>query len=353
MEAPSLELPSLPAAWRPLVSVVCPVRDERASIDAVIDALEAQSYPADRLELIVVDGRSTDGTAERVSERATRSAMGLRVVQNPRQVTPVALNLGIAAASGEVIVLVGGHTVVAPDFVESNVRALAESGAACTGGRMDTVGEGTVARGIAIAQSSRAGVGDVTFRTAVEGARPVDTVAYGAYRREVFDQIGPFDEELVRNQDDELNFRLTQAGGVIWFDSRIRSTYRSRATLRRLIRQYHDYGLFKVRVMQKRRGVPAPRHLVPAAAVVALSSSLVVGVLVRSPLVPGVVWGAYIGGCVAAGAWAGRRDLAALPVVPVALMALHLPYGVGFLRGLWRFRHRWAATPTSPIGSTL
>jgi glycosyltransferase involved in cell wall biosynthesis len=340
-----IELPPLaPGGELPVVSVVCPVRNERETIELVLAALERQTYPLDRLEVIVVDGASDDGTAEWVRARAVGNELAIRVVDNPRRVTPVAMNLGIDAAKGDVVVLVGGHTVVADDFVATSVDALAETGAACAGGPIPTIGEGVVARAIAIAQSSRAGVGGVAFRTVREGAMAVDTVAFGAYRRQVFDEVGLFDEELVRNQDDEMSFRITQAGGLIWFDSRIRSQYRSRATLVGLCRQYHQYGLYKVRVIQKRGAVPAVRHLVPGAAVLIMLASIVAGLLRRSPTVPAAVVGAYVGGCMVAGAAEGRDDPAALPVVPVALMALHVPYGVGFLEGLWRFRRRWGPT---------
>jgi cellulose synthase/poly-beta-1,6-N-acetylglucosamine synthase-like glycosyltransferase len=343
-----MALPALTLDEPPMVSVVCPVRNERATIEGVIAALERQTYPTDRLEIVVVDGASDDGTAEWVRARAVGNEIAIRVVDNPRRVTPVAMNLGIEAAKGDVIVLVGGHTIVADDFVEASVRALAETGAALAGGRVTTVGEGAVARAIAIAQSSRAGVGGVAFRTAGEGAMAVDTVAFGAYRREIFEALGRFDEELVRNQDDEMSFRITQAGGLVWFDSRIRSRYHSRATLRALARQYHQYGLFKVRVIQKRGAVPAPRHLVPAAAVLALTGSVAVGAFRRRPRVPAVVVGAYVGGCVAAGIVEGRRDPAAAPIVPAAIVALHVPYGVGFLQGLWRFRGQWRRRPAPP-----
>ena len=342
-----MALPALALDEPPMVSVVCPVRNERATIESVIAALERQTYPPDRLEIVVVDGASDDGTAEWVRARAVGNEIAIRVVDNPQRVTPVAMNLGIEAAKGEVIVLVGGHTVVADDFVAASVRALAETGAALAGGPVTTVGAGAVARAIALAQSSRAGVGDVAFRTVDDGAMAVDTVAFGAYRREVFEALGRFDEELVRNQDDEMSFRITQAGGLVWFDSRIRSRYHSRATLGALARQYHQYGLFKVRVIQKRGAVPAARHLVPGAAVLVMGASVLVGAARRRPAVPAAVIGAYAGGCVVAGLVEGRRDPAAAPIVPAALVALHVPYGVGFLQGLWRFRRRWSR-PAAP-----
>jgi len=347
----ALTLPPLDGEHAPVVSVVCPVRNERATIEEVIGALERQSYPGDRLEVIVVDGDSDDGTADWVRARAVDSPLAVRVIANPRRVTPAALNLGIESAKGDVIVLVGGHTIVDEHFIAASVHALTETGAACVGGAIETIGDEPVARAIAIAQSSRLGVGDVAFRTLREGAMAVDTVAYGAYRREVFAEIGVFDEELVRNQDDELNFRLTQAGGLIWFDSRIRSTYRSRATLPSLRRQYHQYGLYKVLVMQKRGAVPAPRHLVPGAAVLAMLASVLAGAVRRSPAVPVAVIGSYLGACVVGGAIEARDDPGAAPYVAAALVSLHVPYGVGFLQGLWRFRHRWATAATPVHGA--
>ena len=346
-----LALPILDLDPPPMVSVVCPVLNERAFIHDVVIALERQTYPADRFEVVVVDGRSDDGTAEWVRERAASSPISIRIVDNPRTVTPVALNLGVEAAKGEIIVLVGGHSVVADDFIERSVHVLATSRAACAGGRVETVGHGLVARAIAIAQSSTLGVGSVSFRTVEFGSMPVDTVAFGAYRREVFDQIGLFDEELVRNQDDEFNFRLTQAGGAVWFDSSIRSRYHSRATLGRLGRQYFEYGKYKVRVIQKRRGVPSPRHLVPATAVVVMTGALLVGAMQRRPAVPAVVVGAYVAGCAGGALWEGRRDPSTIPVLPAAFMALHLPYGTGFLAGLWKWRRTWRAWGGSVNGT--
>ncbi|MBC7225266.1 MAG: hypothetical protein H5T59_13510 [Anaerolineae bacterium] len=178
----------------------------------------------------------------------------------------------------------------------------------------------------------------------------VDTVPFGAFRREVFDRIGGFDEELVRNQDDEFNFRLAQAEGRIWLDPSIRSVYYSRASLAGLWRQYFQYGLYKVRVMQKRRGIPSWRHLVPPAFVLGLFGSGLLALATRQPRWALAVAGPYAVANLGASLWTARRDVRALPLLPLAFATLHLAYGLGFLWGLWRWRahHRALITGKGP-----
>jgi len=209
---------------------------------------------------------------------------------------------------------------------------------------MVTVGETWMARAIALAQSSLFGVGGVTFRTGRKKPGYVHTVAFGAYRREVFERIGAFDEELVRNQDDEFNFRLIQAGGKIRLDPSIHSVYYSRTDLCGLWRQYFQYGIYKVRVIQKRRAVPSWRYLVPGAFVLGLLGSLLLALITSQPFWVLTVAGPYAVANGLASLWTARRDGRTLVVLPLAFLTLHLAFGIGCLWGLWRWRRKsWGA----------
>ncbi len=325
---------------RPLVTVIMPVRDEGPFIERSVGAVLDQTYPADRVEVLVADGRSTDGTRQRVLALAADHPR-LRLVDNPEGIVPTGLNRALAQACGSVVVRVDGHAVVPPDYLDRCVDLLERSGADCAGGVIETIGSGARARAIAAAQRSPFGVGNAAFRTGARQARAVDTLAFGAYRREVFDRIGHFDPELRRNQDDEFNYRLTQSGGTIWMDPSLSTTYYSRASFARAWRQYREYGLFKVRVVQKRGGVPAPRQLVPAAFVGALAASAGLAGLRRSPRWLASVAVPYAAANLAASARTAATEPDLLPWLPVAFATFHLAYGVGSLQGLWRFRDRW------------
>lgn len=323
----------------PDLTVVMPVRQEVDAVTRSVGAVLAQDYPGS-FEVLVADGASTDGTREAL-ERLAAADDRLTVLANPEGIVPTGLNRALDRARGEVVIRVDGHCEVPPDYARRCVAALLESGADCAGGVISTEGRTREARAVALAQSSPLGVGGARFRTGAGAPRWVDTLAFGAYRREVFDRIGRFDEELVRNQDDEFNLRLTQAGGRIWMDPSIRTTYWSRATVRGAFRQYFQYGMFKVRVAQKRRAIPSGRSLVPAVLVGGLSAAVVAGVLRRDlRLAVGPV-AAYAAGTVAAAAAEARRDPGAAPLAPPAFAALHLGYGLGVWWGLWRWRHHF------------
>jgi succinoglycan biosynthesis protein ExoA len=283
---------------------------------------------------------STDRTRELAgSVLAGRIADGsARILDNPRGIAPTAMNIGIGAATGDVIVRADGHTVLPPDYVRRSVEVLQKTGSQCVGGAIRTIGSGTVGRAIAAAQSSRFGVGGVAFRTGRSAAGPVDTVPFGAWPRQVFDCIGDFDVELVRNQDDELNFRLTQAGGTVWFDPEICTDYFSTPSLRRFWRQYFQYGEYKIRVAQKRNGFASVRHLVPVTFVVAGAASLAVAVARRDPRWALAVFGPYAVANGAASVAVARREHADAGRVALAYAVLHTSYGTGFLSGVWRWR---------------
>jgi len=324
----------------PLVSVILPIRNEARYIGRCLDAVSGQEYDPARLEILVVDGMSEDGTRERVRdclERASTRGSRTQLIDNPERIVPTALNRGLRAAQGDVVIRVDGHCVIAPDYVRRCVEDLDTVEADCVGGAIQTVGETTGARAIALAQSSPFGVGGARFRYSTEPGY-VDTLAFGAYRRAVFERIGLFDEELVRNQDDEFNLRLTRSGGKIWLDPQIRSTYYSRASIRALWKQYFEYGLWKVRVIQKHGRPAAWRHLMPMLLVAALAGSVGLSALTWNPIWMALVVGPYVLACVAAGVYvAARKGWQYLVYLPLAFMTMHVGYGVGFWAGLVRF----------------
>lgn len=327
---------------RPKVSIIMPVRNEESFIGRSIASVLAQDYPASHIEVLVVDGMSTDHT-----RTAATSALGnligtrARILDNPDAIAPTAMNIGIAAASGEVIVRVDGHAVLTPDYVRRCVEVLQETASQCAGGAWTQRASNRVGRAIAEAQSSRFGVGKVAFRTGRTQAGPVDTVPFGAYPRAVFDRIGSFDVELVRNQDDELNMRLRQAGGVVWYDPSIRLDYFGRSSFRRLWRQYYQYGAFKVRVAQKRGGFAAVRHVIPATFVVSAAGSILIALARRRPAWALSVLGPYAAANAVATVRAARRARVDPGLVAIAYGTLHIGYGVGFLSGLWRWRQHF------------
>ena len=241
-----------------------PIRNEAAFIARSLGAVLDQDYPADRMQVLVADGMSDDPTRAVVEEvAATHPAHTVsEIVDNPGGVVPTGFNAALSRARGEIVVRVDGHTVVAEDYVSACVTALGESGADTVGGRMDAQGHGRIGEVIALATSSPFGVGDAQFHYA-SGEHWVDSVYMGAWRREVFDRVGGFDPEMVRNQDDEFNYRLRAAGGRILLTDRIRSRYYSRASLRTLFRQYRQYGFWKVRVLQKHPRQMSLRQFVP------------------------------------------------------------------------------------------
>lgn len=335
----------------PLVTIIMPVRNEASFVGRSLGAVLCQDYPVDRIEIVIVDGDSEDGTKQviqrTVSERGNHYPLGkahrhgathVMVLDNPSRSAPAAMNIGLRHARGDIIIRVDGHCEIPPDYVRRCVKALEATGADCVGGALLTIGETEVARSIAAAQSSIFGVGGAAFRTGHGGPRYVDTVAFGAYRRQVFERIGGFDEELIRNQDDEFNLRLTQAGGRIWLDPSIRSVYYSRSSLGRLWRQYFQYGLYKVRVIQKRGAVPALRSLAPPLFVFGMLCSMLLAIASNQSAWVLATGGSYaVANLSASFRVATRRGWKNLLILPVVFATIHLSYGLGFWSGLWRF----------------
>jgi succinoglycan biosynthesis protein ExoA len=332
----------------PLVTIIVPCRNEARYLPRSLGSAVAQDYPTDRLEFVVADGLSEDGSGEIAHKILARSGHRFEVISNPERVTPIALNRCLERARGDVILYLIAHCELATDYVRRSVEILERTGADLVGGTIETRGRSTLGRAIALALSSRFGVGGVAFRTRPGHSGFVDTVALGAYRREVFERVGPFDPAFVRNQDAELSFRITLSGGRIWLDSALRSTYHSRPSLRALWRQHFNTGASKVQILAKHRRLPALRHYIPGAFVLGAAATVAAALILRQPWVALTVLGPYGLVLVAAATWTTGRDLRLWPLVAAAMITLHFSYGCGFLAGLRQLlpKRRQGAAPS-------
>jgi succinoglycan biosynthesis protein ExoA len=334
---------------RPLISVIVPVRNESGCIGGCLAAILAQSWGREAMEVLVVDGRSTDATRELA--RAALEGSGVarwEILDNAGQIAPCALNLGVRAARGEILARVDGHCEIDPDYLRNAVRHLREFPADGAGGRLETLGQGATAEAIAAAMSSAFGVGGSAFRlpASADSLRLADTIAFPVYTRAIVERVGAFDEELVRNQDDEYNFRLRKLGGRLVLAGDMRARYFSRSSFRRMARQYFEYGVWKVRVLQKHPRQMSVRHFVPAAFVLALAVGLALLPWTQWPLLglAGAYAAANLAATIATGArngFLGPSRWDRLLRLSPAFALLHLGYGAGFLGGLVRFAGRW------------
>lgn len=327
----------------PFVSVIMPIRNEAAFIGRSLGAVLAQDYPHDRMEVLVADGMSTDDTRVIVQQLAARHPdIQVRLIDNPGKIVPAGFNAALAQARGDVIVRVDGHTIIAPDYVRECIAALERSGADNVGGRMVAVGTTALGQAVALATSSRFGVGGARFHYS-DREEWVDTVYMGAWPRRVFEQLGGFDPELVRNQDDEFNYRLRAQGGRILLSPRIRSQYHNRTSLRSLWRQYYQYGFYKVRVLQKHPRQMRLRQFVPPAFVASILGGALLSPLnkrLRALWAP-VITAYAVANLMASWRIARKAGRAHLRRLPLVFSILHFSYGLGFLHGLIHFRKRW------------
>lgn len=322
----------------PFVSVIVPVRNEADFMERCLQSILDCAYPNDRMEVIVVDGMSDDGTRSIVDDFSSRDPR-VRLIDNPKRTTPYAMNNGIRAAKGEIITRVDGHATVDREFLRASVDALkVHPESWCAGGAVETMNSTLVGRAIAGAMTSPVGVGNAMFRLGgYEGH--VDTIAFGSYWRWVFDRIGMFDEELVRNQDDELNLRLILAGGKIFLTPNVRSQYFPRTSLRKLARQYYQYGFWRIRTIQKHRQPATIRQIAPLVFVL-IWIALLIGAVFWRPALWGLALfaGTYILALLA-GSLGVMRRCGFLPgaLALIVFAILHFGYGIGSLVGIFAF----------------
>jgi succinoglycan biosynthesis protein ExoA len=323
----------------PIVSIIVPCYNEEATIRLLLNSIYAQSYPLHEIEVILADGMSTDQTRSEVAafQREYPNLL-VKIVDNPRRIIPAALNVALAAAQGEIIIRLDGHSMPYPEYVELCVADLKQGKGDNVGGvwEIHPAGDSWIARSIAAAASHPFGVGDAFYRFSTRPGA-VDTVPFGAFHRSLFEQTGKFDENLLTNEDYEFNARIRQRGGVVWFDPSIRSVYFARPDLAALAKQYWRYGFWKLRMLRRypetlrwRQALP-PLFVSGCLGLTLLSTFwvtarwmlVIILILYLTLLVLGSLPDAY-----------RQKDARLLIGIPLAIVTMHSCWGAGFLRSL-------------------
>ncbi len=322
-----------------LVSIIVPCYNEEKSILWLLEALLRQSFPRDKLEVIVADGMSTDGTRRQIELfHQNHPDLHLRVVDNPKRTIPAALNTAIRHANGEFVLRLDAHSIPAEDYVERCVRALQEGLGDNVGGvwEIRPGAQTWQARAIALAASHPLGVGDAHYRYATRPGS-VDTVPYGAFLRTTLERLGGFNEHLLTNEDYELNARLRQSGGRVWFDPRIRCAYLARATFIELARQYWRYGYWKARMLRRYPRTLRWRQVLPPLFILSLLIlALSVWFLPLARALFVLELSAYGLALLATGLVLSieKKDLRMILGVPLAIATMHGSWGSAFLWSL-------------------
>jgi succinoglycan biosynthesis protein ExoA len=319
----------------PFVTVVVPVRNEAGFIADLCRAILGQDYPPDRFEVIVADGMSTDGTRDILAGLQERH-FSLTVVDNPGRIVSTGLNIAVARSRGDIIIRIDGHALIASDFMRENVALLAAHPEAWSvGGPIRHAAMTPLGKAVAVAMSHPLGVGNALhrypeFEGYVEGAQ------FPAIRRWVFDRIGMFDERLVRNQDDEFNYRIRHAGGKIYVSPRVRYSYFVRERLGQLFKQYFQYGFWRIPVIEKHRRPTTLRQMAPTLFYAACVILALAGLWWRRPFLALALPASYAAALIAAGAATARsHDIRVSSCLPVTIAAMHAGYAFGLAYGMW------------------
>lgn len=314
------------------VSVVMPVYNEEKYIENCIDSLLRQDYPRDGMEWILVDGRSTDHTKNILCAYMLLYPKLIKIYDNPGRAVSLAMNIGINASVGRYVIRLDAHAEYAPDYISKCVKYLETMDVDNVGGVLETKSNGLIGNAIALMLSSRFGVGNSRFRTHGESGL-VDTVPFGAFRREVFDKYGLFDERLVRNEDNEMNHRIRKNGGKVYLTQDIKLSYYCRENFREIVSMAVKNGQWNSITARLCPGAMRARHFIPSAAVLLLISMPMIGfIFPPSALLLLLLIGIYIILDVVFSLKAAIRIIF-LPLLLVLFPVFHISYGFGTLMG--------------------
>lgn len=325
------------------VSVIMPVINEERHLDAAVEGILSQDYPGE-LEVVIAVGPSRDRT-QQIAEALAARHPNVLVVANPTGRTPAGLNAAISRASGDVVVRVDGHAMIPADYVRTAVETIASTGADNVGGVMAAEGTTDFECAVARAMTSKFGVGGAAFHVGGE-AGPALTVYLGSFTRAALDRVGGYDESMERAQDWEMNLRIRQSGGIVWFTPNMQVTYRPRPNVRALARQYHDYGRWRREVARRHPDTISLRYLAAPVMVVAV---LIGAVIALTGAIAGNGWLLALGliapiGYLALDLLASFASAIKQPrlaarsavLLPVVYATMHWSWGLGFLRGAGR-----------------
>lgn len=309
----------------PSISVILPVLNEESHLEGAVTSILSQKYLG-TIEVLLALGPSRDRTHE-IARGLSQKDARVVLVENPSGRTAAGLNLALHASTSPVVVRVDGHAQIPDDYLALVVEILNKTGAVNVGGVMAAVGTNSFERAVAGAMRSPFGVGASRFHTGGE-AGEVDTVYLGAFRREALLAIGGFDERFTRAQDWELNFRLRENGGLVYFDPRLHVTYRPRSTVKALAKQYFEYGRWRRVVSRRHSGTINLRYLAPPLALIGFTLSIVLGLLV-APIfyLPAMIYLAFLALASLRIASSATEFLLLLIVIPT----MHFSWGAGFI----------------------
>ena len=293
-----------------------------------------------QFEILIADGGSTDGTLEIISNIILKNP-NVHLIKNSQKIVSSGFNLALNKVNGEIVIRVDGHCKIEQNYIEKCYNLLKETDADIVGGVIQTISSGLIGNAISIARSSPFGVGGVKFRRIdLDKGSYVDTLAFGAHRRELFVDIGSYDEEMVCNQDDEFNNRVLQAEKKIWMDPTIRTKYYARSSYFKLFKQYFNYGFYKVRGIQKRKRLFSIRHLAPSTFLISLIGTSIFGYFLHLPCISFSVIFLYLIVNFISSIIVSQKVFQ-IPLIFLSFWILHLGYGLGFIWGLIRFSGKW------------
>jgi len=320
-----------------MLTIICPIYNEEKYIARCIESIMQQDYPKDDLEVLFVDGMSKDRTREIIASYLPQCPY-LRVLDNPQQIVPPAMNIGIREAKGDIIIRLDAHAFFPVNYFSELVKNLVELKADNVGGVCRTlpVSDTVVCKSIANVLSSSFGMGNSHFRVGAKDVMEVDTVPFGCFHRELFDRIGYFDEELIRNQDDEFNGRIIKNGGKIYLLPQLVIDYFARDTIGKVYKMFYQYGLFKP-LVNKKLGSPATiRQFFPLVFVLGLIVGPFFGFVSPWFLVSyaGVLF-AYFG-IATMFSLRDTKNLKQILIQDWTYFVVHFAYGWGYINGLWK-----------------
>lgn len=323
-------------------SIVIPTYNEQDNITNCLDSIFKQNYDKSLVDVVIVDGQSSDKTISKIKEYQQKFS-NISLLKNPVRKTPTSLNIGIKQAKGEIIVILGAHASLDSDFIYFNNKYLIEKDLKVTGGTQINIGFSFVQKAIALAMENPFGMGSAPYRWSKK-EQFVDTVVYAAYKRELFDEIGYFEENFAISEDAELNWRIRKAGHKIFFSPDIKSYYHPRKTIAKFIQQMFRYGILRVHMFKKHKSAVKITHIIPPAFVITIITLFVL--TLTSVLHPffftAVLVSYFLVNLFSVLLKISKENLKFIPIVSFLIFLLHFSWGLGFLVGLFLPRSkRW------------